>query len=304
MTAVAAPALASPAFPADAAADAAALAAHAVAALEEEALLTPKPGLVDGRGSGAHADLDLEVMLRSARALRATFATAAARARDARPSRALREALGAIGRDGERAMRAATGGANSHRGAIWMVGLLVAGAAMDPARRTARGIAARGAALARLPDRVAPERGTNGARAAARYGVPGARGEAAAGFPHAVAIGLPALRAARALGVSEDAARLDALLAIMASLGDTCLLHRGGLAALDAARRGARAALALGGASTPAGRAALLRLDDDLLARNASPGGSADCLAAVLFLDRVDAGADGADGADARSDGR
>jgi triphosphoribosyl-dephospho-CoA synthase len=258
-----------------------------VASLVDEALLTPKPGLVDRRGSGAHADLDLDVMLRSAWSLHGTFEAIAERAAGDRAGPTLREDLAAIGRAGERAMLAATGGSNAHRGAIWTVGLLVAGAAMDPARPAPRAIAARAAAIARHPDRLAPPRRTNGARACARYGVGGARCEAARGFPHVVAIGLPALRRARRRGAPEESARLDALLAIMCSLDDTCLLHRGGPPALEAARRGARRVLDEGGASTPRGRRALLRLDEVLLAQNASPGGSADCLAAVLFLDRL-----------------
>jgi len=267
--------------------DAGWLADRAVAALVDEALLTPKPGLVDRRGSGAHADLDLDAMLRSARALHPTFAAIAARAAGERPGPALRADLAAVGREGERAMLAATGGSNAHRGAIWGLGLLVAGAAMDPSRPDPAAIAARAAAVARHPDRLAPDPRSNGARACARYGVAGARGEAASGFPHVVAVGLPALRRARGRGAPEDGARLDALLAIMGSLEDTCLLHRGGRAALEATRLGARRALAEGGASSPRGRRELLRLDAALLALNASPGGSADCLAAVLFLDRL-----------------
>jgi triphosphoribosyl-dephospho-CoA synthase len=71
----------------------------------------------------------------------------------------------------------------------------------------------------------------------------------------------------------------------MASLDDTCLLHRGGWAALQAARSGARQVLALGGSATAAGGAALLALDAELVRRNASPGGCADLLAACLLLD-------------------
>jgi triphosphoribosyl-dephospho-CoA synthase len=267
--------------------DAVGLADGAVGSLVDEALLTPKPGLVDRRGSGAHADLDLDVMLRSASSLHGTFAAIAERAAGERPGQALREDLAAIGREGERAMLAATGGSNAHRGAIWSLGLLVAGAAMDPTRPAPRAVAARAAAVARHPDRFAPRQPTNGARACARFGVAGARGEAARGFPHVVSIGLPALRRARRRGVPEESARLDALLAVMCSLEDTCLLHRGGTAALEAARRGARRVLDEGGASAPRGRRALLRLDEALLALDASPGGSADCLAAVLFLDRL-----------------
>ena len=262
-----------------------ALGRHAVQALIEEALLTPKPALVDRRGPGAHRDLDLGRLLRSARSLRESFELMALAAAGAVPDVALRERLGALGREGEQAMLEATGGSNAHRGAIWVLGLLVAGLALPESGSSPRAVVAAAARLARLPDRHAPFAPSNGAHACREFGVGGARGEAAAGFPHVIEVGLPMLWAARRRGASESCARLDALLAIMSSLDDTCLLHRGGWAALTAARAGAGRVLGLGGSGTAAGAAALLDLDAELLRRNASPGGSADLLAACLFLD-------------------
>jgi triphosphoribosyl-dephospho-CoA synthase len=120
-----------------------------------------------------------------------------------------------------------------------------------------------------------------------RFNVGGARQEAQDGFPHVIGIGLPALRAARSTGIGENAARVDTLLAIMAALDDTCLLHRAGLAGLHAGQRGARAVLAAGGVTTAAGRAAFDALESGLLSLNASPGGAADLLAATLFIDKL-----------------
>jgi triphosphoribosyl-dephospho-CoA synthase len=261
------------------------LATCAVNALLEEAELTPKPGLVDRRGSGAHADLSLDLMRRSARSLFPCFHAIAETSLGRTPGQPLREQLAAIGRDGERAMFAATCGSNSHKGAIWALGLLVAGCVLGPGGEAPQAIAARAAGLARHPDSHIPQVAAHGTRVRQKYGVHGATGEAQSGFPHVIGLGLPALARARALGVPEPAARLDALLAIMAELDDTCLLHRGGLAALHAAKRGARQALKAGGASVPSGMRLLLRLDTELLHLNASPGGSADLLAATLFLD-------------------
>jgi triphosphoribosyl-dephospho-CoA synthase len=257
----------------------------AVKALIAEALLTPKPALVDQRGSGAHRDLDLARLLRSAEALRGSFRSMAVQAHASPADLTLREQLGAIGREGEERMLVATGGSNAHRGAIWVLGLLTAALAMRGTRHTLTAVAASAAHLARLPDRHAPDVPSNGSRACRRFGVRGARGEAAAGFPHVMQIGLPALRSARARGAAEQYAQLDALMAIMAHLDDTCLLHRGGWSAVSAAQRGARRVLARGGAATAAGRRALLALDAELLRHHASPGGCADLLAACLFLD-------------------
>jgi len=260
------------------------LANLAVDALVAEAMLTPKPALADARGSGAHRDLDLQRMLNSARSLHGTFLSMARAAAGQEPHQALREHLARIGRAGERCMFAATHGSNAHRGAIWVVGLLVAARSIL-GEANPREVAALAARIATLPDRHAPVQDSHGARVCRRYGVSGARGEAIAGFPHVVEVGLPALRAARAKGTDETCARLDALVAIMATLDDTCLLHRGGLPALEAARRGARDILLAGGSSSAAGRRALLRLDAELVMRNASPGGCADLLAACIFLD-------------------
>jgi triphosphoribosyl-dephospho-CoA synthase len=74
---------------------------------------------------------------------------------------------------------------------------------------------------------------------------------------------------------------------IMAALEDTCLLHRGGRNALQAARHGALHTLMLGGSSTPQGAVALEALHHTLIGLWASPGGAADMLAATLFLDRM-----------------
>jgi triphosphoribosyl-dephospho-CoA synthase len=293
------------------------LAQLAVTALIEEAQLTPKPALVDQRGSGAHRDLDLDIMLRSAHALEPTFVALARAARHSVPSATLRAELAQIGRAGEREMMRATGGSNAHRGAIWIVGLLVAGAALaqrdaqaatnhasDSIHSNSEGhchahapsatrvshavkVCKLAAQIACFPDRFAAVADSNGERARQRYQVGGARREAQDGFPHVMAIGFPALQAVRANGVSEESARLDTLLTIMTSLDDTCLLHRAGLPGLRAGQQGARRVLELGGSASVAGRAALYELDRALLTLNASPGGAADLLAATLFIDKL-----------------
>ncbi|MCC8404357.1 triphosphoribosyl-dephospho-CoA synthase [Paraburkholderia sp. MMS20-SJTN17] len=269
------------------------LARHAITALIDEAELTPKPALVDRRGSGAHRDLDLAIMRRSAHALEPTFAALARTARRrVEPSALLRAELAQIGRAGEQDMMRATGGSNAHRGAIWIIGLLVAGVALEtssgPANHPdASRVCTLAAQIACFPDRFAAASDSHGERARQRYQVGGARREAQDGFPHALDVGLPALHAARARKLDENATRIDALLAIMSTLDDTCLLHRAGLAGLHAGQLGAQRVLDAGGSSTPAGRVALDALERELLSLNASPGGSADLLAATLFLDML-----------------
>ena len=260
-------------------------------ALIAEAELTPKPGLVDRRGAGAHTDLSLSIMERSAFAIEPYFCEMAFISNRTHPGQALRERLAVIGRDAERAMLKATGGSNSHKGAIWILGLLVSASALyvedDP--KVSR-IAATEKEIASFADRAAPRLVSHGELVGKRYGAAGARGEALRGFPHVVDIGLPVLRSKRASGATQTVARLDTLLSIMASLDDTCLLYRGGKKALVAAKDGAIAVERAGGSGTAIGTQKLFRLDRRLLELGVSPGGSGDLLAATLFLDAVERG--------------
>ncbi|WP_434571206.1 triphosphoribosyl-dephospho-CoA synthase [Pseudomonas sp. Z3-8] len=265
------------------------LADLAVDALIDEADLSPKPALVDRRGSGAHTDLHLGLMHASALSLWPAFKEMAEAAFDCGEiGLPLREALGRIGREGEAAMLTTTGGVNTHRGAIWALGLLVAAAALEPESSGAGAVTLRAARLALLNDRHAPQPLSHGAQVAQRYGARGAREEAQLAFPAVTTLGLPQLKRSRAAGVGEQNARLDALLAIMTRLADTCVLYRAGEAGLQAMQQGARAVLDAGGSASLGGRRQLHVLDQQLIALNASPGGAADLLAACLFLDRIE----------------
>ncbi|MGE8361437.1 triphosphoribosyl-dephospho-CoA synthase [Pseudomonas sp.] len=265
------------------------LADLAVEALIDEADLSPKPGLVDRRGSGAHTDLHLGLMHASALSLWPTFGAMAEAAQvTGEVCPFLREALGRIGRDGELEMLRVTGGVNTHRGAIWALGLLCAAAALDPSALEPQAVASRAADLARLGDPGAPSTGdSHGAQVCRLYGVRGAREEAQLGFPAVLQLALPQLQRSRAEGAGEQNARLDALLAIMTTLSDTCVLYRAGLAGLSCMQRGARAVLDAGGSGTLPGRRQLRQLEHDMLRLRASPGGAADLLAATLMLDRL-----------------
>ncbi|GGO86447.1 2-(5''-triphosphoribosyl)-3'-dephosphocoenzyme-A synthase [Marinobacterium nitratireducens] len=255
-------------------------------ALEQEARLSPKPALVDSRGAGAHSDMNLSLMLASAQSLRPWFAHMAQAAIQESSVAGLRRRIGQLGREAEAAMMAATAGINTHRGAIWALGLLVTAAATHSHSLAA--LLDRAAQLARQPDPDCPAGSvpSNGQRVCREYRLPGAREQAQQGFPHLLQRGLPTLRQSRESGDSESVSRLNALLAIMSALTDTCVLSRAGLAGLEAMQQGARAVLDAGGCGTFSGRRELAQYEQRLLSLGASAGGAADLLAATLFVDR------------------
>ncbi|WP_051219623.1 triphosphoribosyl-dephospho-CoA synthase [Oceanobacter kriegii] len=265
-------------------------------ALHEEAALAPKPALVDSRGNGAHSDMQLSLMQASATTLQPWFA-AMAELPERYQGLALRMQLGALGRQAEADMLRTTAGINTHRGAIWALGLLVCAAAQTDAQAGSKNNTSsitntlqHAAALARITDPALPKSDANpskGLTACRQYKVTGAREEAQQGFPHIHQLALPELRNSRANGETEDVARLNALLAIMSSLTDTCVLSRAGMEGLLEMQQGARDILQYGGFGSRAGKARFGRYEQQLLALRASAGGAADLLAATLLLDRL-----------------
>ena len=260
----------------------------ATAALYEELALHPKPGLVSFVDNGSHADMTAATFLRSLFALRRYFPAIAALGADDAGFQALERA----GIEAEARMMRATGGVNTHRGAIFTLGLLCASAG----RRAAQGQpldadGLRATLRARWGDALAARRPadavSHGQLAARRHGLRGASEEAALGLPALFELAWPAWRAAEAQGMSGERVRLQVLFHVLATLDDTNLAHRGGLGGLRHAQRSARAFLAAGGAARPDARAHAAAIHADFIRRRLSPGGAADLLAATCWLARI-----------------
>ena len=264
--------------------DSARLGRLAIASLHAELACAPKPGLVTPFNSGSHDDMDAGTFLRSLFALRHYFTSIAGAGADDAPFAALR----AHGLAAERAMLRATGGINTHRGAIFSLGLLVAAAARC---RRQHGHAAPAAqvclAVQHWADDFAAaplDASSPGQRARLRHGVPGVREQAAAGYPVLRDLAVPTLRHALHNGLPRDAALCQTLMQLVAQVDDLNLLHRGGADGLAWAQQQARSFLAGGGAFAPGWQARLHALGEGFVARRLSPGGSADLLACAWFL--------------------
>lgn len=260
----------------------------AVAALYDELALDPKPGLVSFIDSGSHPDMDARTFMRSLFALRHSFP------RMARLG-AAHAAFGRLEQEGiaaEARMLQATAGINTHRGAIFSLGLLCASAGA----LVARGSPLDPDALQRtlvthwreaLERRSRHDGASHGNRAARRFGLRSAGAEAALGFPVLFETTWPALRSALRQGLGPREARVQALFETIAVLDDTNLAHRGGLAGLRHAQRAACDYLSAGGASRPDGLVHARTLHADFVSRHLSPGGAADTLAAACWVQRV-----------------
>ncbi|MDP4109856.1 MAG: citrate lyase holo-[acyl-carrier protein] synthase [Bacillota bacterium] len=246
------------------------LAVFAVSSLIEEVRLTPKPGLVDQNNSGAHRDMDLDIFLKSAHSLYPYFIKAATLGM--RQGGCMKD-LQAEGQKAEREMLAVTGGVNTHKGAIYTLGLLLAAMGSRLVRggdvfSQVRSLAAAG---------KAPESETHGGEVRRKFNSGGARQEAENGLPHAQ-------RAYRALKDPRND-ELTVLLQIVSECPDTNLLYRGGMNGLKYARRWARFILLM----PKSMRLKLTEFADRAFnKKNLSPGGCADIFSASLFLLKTD----------------
>lgn len=262
----------------------------AVLALHDELALSPKPGLVTLTSNGSHRDMDARTFLRSMSALRPYFVEIAGLGAHGAPFPDLEQA----GLRAEARMLAAAGGVNTHRGAIFLLGLLCAAAgAVAAAGWPLTPAAIRFTLTDRwgeaLRQRALRPSSLSGGIAARQLGLRGASEEAALGFPAVFDTGVPAMQSALARGLPAGRARLDTFFHLMAVLDDSNLAHRGGLDGLRFAQGAAREFLALGGAAHPDAIHRAARLALAFEARWLSPGGSADMLAAVCWMRRIGA---------------
>lgn len=268
----------------------------AVEAMLMEAACTPAPGLVDRDNAGAHHDMDFFTFLMSSSALAGSmFRCAAAGYKHYGSPAELLPVLRHIGKDGETRMLEATGGINTQKGLMFLMGILTAAAAytikrsknvtadqiLDTTAAMTQGIVAR--ELAPLSTGQ-PTRLTAGEKLYLKYGVTGIRGEVESGMPSIREQGLPVLKLAFASGLTLNDALVHTLMNLMTVVEDTTILNRHSLEVLLDVKYQAKCIMDIGGMLSDTGRAKITALDETFIANNISPGGVADLLAATYFL--------------------
>ena len=254
------------------------LIAHlATDALRAELNTTPKPGLVDRNDNGAHKDMDLALMNKSIDALLPYFVKLALLG--CKGSMPETEEVRQIGLEAERAMLNATGGVNTHRGALFSMGLTTLAAAWCMKHNGSVEEKQLQDLIMQVAEGFAPTTGTHGNDAVSAHRVTGALNLAKAGYPQLFNNWLPAYRSY--LAENAETASQKLLLLIMSQLDDTNVIHRVGY---EVAQQVKQQALALlDNYST----AAMDAMNRDYIARNISPGGCADMVALTLFIQTI-----------------
>ncbi len=268
----------------------------AMAGLLYEVSLQPKPGLVDPISPGAHDDMTVMTFIDSSLALMGYFNTAFTIGHDFSGDdlTAMFQTLRVAGREAEQAMFAATHGVNTHKGAIFSLGIMVTAVAyatrltgtttahlQEIMTHMLTGLVAQD--LTALAANQKPL--TAGEQQYQQYRLTGVRGEAAAGFPVVLHTALPFLQSTTGQTTQR---LLDTLMQIAGAIEDTNLIKRAGTPAITAEmQQWVRDYFARGGSKTPAGLAYLTALDDQFIARHLSIGGAADNLILTIFLAKL-----------------
>ena len=261
----------------------------AAQALLYEVAATPKPGLVDRENSGSHRDMDFFTFQASVTALYPYFSQCVRIGRETADARETFCRLRLPGKMAEGEMLHATAGVNTHKGAIFSMGILCGALGRlerqqwsDPKAILSECAAMTAGLVSRDYGNLTPETAkTAGQKLFLQYGITGVRGQAEAGFPAALKVGLPKLEAALAAGKTINEAGCAALLAMLADTVDTNMLHRGGY---ELAKKTAEEIGALLEKEPFPTKETLEHLDNAFIRDNLSPGGTADLLALTYLL--------------------
>lgn len=266
----------------------------ATQALQAELDTTPKPGLVDKDNNGAHRDMDYALMQRSIDTLHPYFVKLALLGcADTLPSHtAIRDA----GIEAEKAMLAATNGVNTHKGALFSMGLAVVAAAHEERKIAANEeqilkernggedvLVSLQTTIKALAASFPDTNGTHGSKAKLLSkgitAIKGALDNAREGYEMLFAEWLPFYIERRK---ERDAHTLHkTLLRIMCDLDDTNVIYRTDLATAEEVKQEARALL------DNFSKAALKDMDRHYTTRNISPGGAADMLSLTIFIGSI-----------------
>ncbi len=263
------------------------VASTAVKSLLYEVCVTPKPGLVDRNNSGAHRDMDIYTFMGSAAALYPYFRRAYLLGLESEDPRSCFSALRKDGLDAEKTMFLETGGVNTHKGAVFTMGIVCAVAGICAVQDSnspdsilnACACMTEGITGSDFKGLKEGNCRTNGQKLFVKHGITGIRGEMEKGLP-SVRAALSYLESRLEAGDSMETAGAKALYRIMACIDDTSLIARGGLEKAVSVKKDAQSMLGSGDVTT----GYLEDLDRTFTQQNLSPGGAADLLAVCFFL--------------------
>ena len=258
--------------------------------LLQEVYTTPKPGLVDRNNNGSHKDMNMALFEKSAKCLTPYFCRCfeIGYKNKNQSFEQIFSMLRKAGIGAEKDMFEVTEGVNTHKGAIFSLGVICGAVGMlwnaenlCPDTQEILSLCGKLTKNAMQKDFLSTDNSTAGIKAYKEYKISGVRGEVASGFLSVKNISLPIYQHALAQGYSKNDAGAIALIHLISSVEDTTVYSRGGKDGADFAKKSAKDLIK--NTAFPS-IAEIERLDREFIARNLSAGGCADLLAVTYFL--------------------
>lgn len=263
------------------------IAVLAIRSLYKEISLSYKPGLVSFIDSGSHKDMDARTFMKSIFSLRNYFKKITL----AGSLNMEFKYLQYLGLDAEKKMFKATKGVNTHKGAIFSLGILCAAAGFLHKQKKCISSKALSDTIRKKWGKVILSQNnsnekllTNGQIIEKKYGLKGARSEAANGFLSITNLALPALKKSIKTINDENESLMQTLFILMEDIADTNIIHRGGKEGLDFVQFSAYKFLQDGGVLQKNWEKKVKQIHKSFILKNLSPGGSADLLASSYFV--------------------
>lgn len=258
---------------------------NAEKALLYEVITNPKPGLVDPVDNGPHPDMDAYLFINSSLSLNDYFEEAAKIGYDFDNAdlRQMFSLLRQAGIRAEKTMFNATKNINTHKGAIFSLGLFVcASSYCQNHPNTDEFTVIQAMTRGLVKHDLGQKSETAGERQFLKYGKGGVRAEAEAGYPLVRDVALPFLKQTTG---DLNVRLLDTLMKIVSEIEDSNLIKRAGnIEVIEWSQQQAKKYLALGGYQTVAGKQFMHRLNHIFKEKNYSLGGSADLLIVTIFM--------------------
>lgn len=257
---------------------------NALKALLYEVVTNPKPGLVDPVDVGSHLDMNVYLFIDSSLSLEKYFKQSAQIGIDflRKDLRQMFNQLRQAGIEAEKAMFQATKNVNTHKGAIFSLGLFVCASAYCEKNGEDEFTVIQAMTQGLVERDLGQKQETAGEKQFLQYGKGGVRAEAEAGYPLVRDVALPFL--AQTEG-DLNVRLLDTLMKIVSAIEDSNLIKRAGnIEVVSWAHNQAKKYLALGGYGTQAGKQFMLELNRIFKEKNYSLGGSADLLIVTIFM--------------------
>ncbi|MEG2935075.1 MAG: triphosphoribosyl-dephospho-CoA synthase CitG [Clostridium sp.] len=266
------------------------LSQYALKAMVEEVSTMPSFGLVSPSTKGSHKDMDFYTFMDSSFAIAPFLKEMAAAGYTYHYEKEIFKAIRPIGIRCEEAMFKATKGVNTHKGMIFLLGIVITatakalyeGNSFERIENIIRNMCFE--ILDDFKEVNNKEILTHGEKLYKEFGFTGIRGEVKAGIPVVFKAVLPDFLSSDLKGHELFA---HTLLELMARVEDSTIVHRQGIDKLKEIQREVKVILENGGFNSSCGRKMALDFEEKCIEENVSPGGAADLLALIIFLSEI-----------------